>query len=332
MAACLQRGELGLVLAPTRELAQQIEETFLELDVHVVLLVGGTSIRPQIAALRRHPDVIVATPGRLIDHLEQKTIDLRSVAMLVLDEADRMLDIGFAPAIKRIVRETPDDRQTMLFSATFGKEIERMAADYLYKPERIEVSRSGQTVDEVEQEVIVVEQEEKTGMLKRILNDFDGSVLVFSRTRHGARKLARIVRNNGHEAAELHADRTLDQRRAALAGFKAGRYRVLVATDIAARGIDVKEIGMVLNFDVPKSAEDYVHRIGRTGRAGAQGHAVTLVTPQQAAEVQAIEKFIQFKLPVSRRSTTGMGEPASKRRKSRPRRPQASFRGRASVA
>ena len=332
MAACLQRGELGLVLAPTRELAQQIEETFLELDVHVVLLVGGTSIRPQIAALRRHPDVIVATPGRLIDHLEQKTIDLRSVAMLVLDEADRMLDIGFAPAIKRIVRETPDDRQTMLFSATFGKEIERMAADYLYKPERIEVSRSGQTVDDVEQEVIVVEQEEKTAMLKRILNDFDGSVLVFSRTRHGARKLARIVRNNGHEAAELHADRTLDQRRAALAGFKTGRYRVLVATDIAARGIDVKEIGMVLNFDVPKSAEDYVHRIGRTGRAGAQGHAVTLVTPQQAAEVQAIEKFIQFKLPVSRRSTTGMGEPASKRRKSRPRRPQASFRGRASVA
>ncbi len=332
MAAMLKRGELGLVLAPTRELAQQIEETFIELGVHTALLVGGTPIRPQITALKRYPDVVVATPGRLIDHLENRTIDLRCVAMLVLDEADRMLDIGFAPAIKRIVSETPDDRQTMLFSATFGKEIERMAEQYLYEPVRIEVARSGSTVDDVEHELVVIEQDEKTKVLKRILNDFNGTVLVFSRTRHGARKLVRIVRDNGHTAAELHADRTLDQRRAALQGFKDGKFRVLVATDIAARGIDVKEIGMVLNFDVPKSAEDYVHRTGRTGRAGAKGHAVTLVTPEQGSEVQSIEKLIQFRLPVSARSSASLSQSVPKRGRSKPRRPKSNFRRRASVA
>ena len=327
MAATLRRGELGLVLAPTRELAQQIEETFIELGVHTALLVGGAPIRPQIAALKRYPDVVVATPGRLIDHLEQRTIDLRCVGMLVLDEADRMLDIGFAQAIKRIVRETPDDRQTMLFSATFGKDVEKMAEQYLYEPERVEVERAGSAAKDVEHELIIVEQDDKTRMLRSILNEFRGTVLVFSRTRHGARRLARIVRDNGHSAAELHADRTLEQRRAALQGFKDGRYRVLVATDIAARGIDVKEIGMVLNFDVPKSAEDYVHRIGRTGRAGAKGQAVTLATPEQGGEVRSIEKFIQFDLPVSSRSSVALAT-IGKRPRSSGRRP----RGRARVA
>ena len=330
MAATLRRGELGLVLAPTRELALQIEEVFIELGVHTALLVGGTPIKPQITALKRYPDVVVATPGRLIDHLEHRTIDLRCVAMLVLDEADRMLDIGFAPAIKRIVRETPDDRQTMLFSATFGKDVEAMASQYLYDPVRVEVERAGSAAKDVEHELIVIEQDEKTAVLKRILNDFRGTVLVFSRTRHGARRLAKIVRNYGHTAAELHADRTLDQRRAALQGFKDGAYRVLVATDIAARGIDVKEIGMVLNFDVPKSAEDYVHRIGRTGRAGSTGLAVTLATPEQGSEVQGIEKFIRFSLPVSKRSSATLSSPV-KRAKSRSRQPQRRFR-RASVA
>jgi ATP-dependent RNA helicase RhlE len=325
MAATLGRGELGLVLAPTRELAQQIEETFLSLGVHTALLVGGTPIRPQVTALKRYPDVVVATPGRLIDHLENRNIDLRCVAMLVLDEADRMLDIGFAPAIKRIVRETPDDRQTMLFSATFNKDVAKMAEQYLYEPVRIEVERAGSSNKDVEHELIVIEQEDKTRVLKKILNDFDGTVLVFSRTRHGARKLSRIVRDNGHTAAELHADRTLEQRRNALQGFKDGRFRVLVATDIAARGIDVKDIGMVLNFDVPKSAEDYVHRTGRTGRAGSKGHAVTLVTPEQGNEVRGIEKLIQFELPLSSRSSAslakGVGKkPRSHRSRSRNRR------------
>jgi ATP-dependent RNA helicase RhlE len=328
MAATLRRGELGLVLAPTRELAQQIEETFAMLGVHTALLVGGTPIRPQITALKRYPDVVVATPGRLLDHLENRTIDLRCVAMLVLDEADRMLDIGFAPAIKRIVRETPDDRQTMLFSATFGKEVEAMASQYLYEPERIEVERAGSTAKDVEHELIVIEQDEKTRVLKSILKDFRGSVLVFSRTRHGARRLSKIVRENGHTAAELHADRTLEQRRAALQGFKDGRFRVLVATDIAARGIDVKEIGMVLNFDVPKSAEDYVHRIGRTGRAGSSGRAVTLATPDQGGEVRGIEKLIQFSLPVSSRSSVSLAAPLKKARS----RARSKFRGRARVA
>jgi ATP-dependent RNA helicase RhlE len=314
MAAMLRKGELGLVLAPTRELAQQIEETFTTLGVHTALLVGGTPIRPQIEMLKRYPDVVIATPGRLIDHLENRTIDLRCVAMLVLDEADRMLDIGFAPAIKRIVRETPDDRQTMLFSATFNKDIEDMANRYLYEPVRIEVERAGSAAKDVEHELIVIQQDDKTRMLKSILKEYRGTVLVFSRTRHGARKLAKIVRENGHTAAELHADRTLEQRRAALQGFKDGKFRVLVATDIAARGIDVKEIGMVLNFDVPKSAEDYVHRIGRTGRAGAQGRAVTLVTPDQGGEVLGIEKLIQFSLPLSPRSSTLLSKPVTKSR------------------
>lgn len=317
MAALLRGGEMGLVLAPTRELAEQIAETFVTLGVNTALLVGGTPIRPQMAALKRYPDVVVATPGRLIDHLEQKTIDLRCVSMLVLDEADRMLDIGFAPAIKRIVSETPEDRQTMLFSATFSKEVARMAEQYLWEPARIEVQRAGSAAKDVEHELIVVEHDDKTRVLKRILNDYRGTVLVFSRTRHGARRLARIVRENGHSAAELHADRTLDQRRAALQGFKDGQYRVLVATDIAARGIDVKEIGMVLNFDIPKSPEDYVHRTGRTGRAGAKGHAVTFATPEQGAEVHGIERLIKFELPLSERSSARLSRPVEKPPKSR---------------
>lgn len=321
MSALLERGALGLVLAPTRELAQQIEEVFRALGVHVALLVGGTPIRPQIAQLRKYPDVVVATPGRLIDHLDQRTIDLRSVTMLVLDEADRMLDIGFAPAIKRIVSEVPEDRQTMLFTATFGKEVEKLANRYLYNPRRIEVSRAGSAATEVEQELMILKFDEKQTMLKRVLNDFSGSVLVFSRTKHGARKLARLVHNNGHDAAELHSDRTLEQRRAALNGFKTGRVRVLIATDIAARGIDVKDVGMVLNYDVPEKAEDYVHRIGRTGRAGAKGRALTFATPDQHSEVRSIERLIQLSIPLSNHSSGQLSAKSSSAKGNRSRRP-----------
>ncbi len=305
MIACLERGDLGLILAPTRELAHQIEEVYRKLGVHSTLIVGGAPMRMQVQALKSAPDVIVATPGRLLDHIEQRTIDLRCVTMLVLDEADRMLDMGFLPSIKRIIADTLDDRQTMLFSATMPTEIANLAKQYMYEPEWVQVSRSGETIDEIEQEMIVVAKDKKIAVLKSILRDYRGTILVFSRTRHGARRLARLVRDQGHSAAEIHADRTLIQRRAALKGFQEGRYRVLVATDIAARGIDVKNIGMVLNFDVPNSPEDYVHRIGRTGRAGQSGIAVTIATPDQHEEVRGIEKFIKAQIPMSDRSEGG---------------------------
>lgn len=305
MISCLEGGDMGLVIAPTRELAHQIEETYRKLGVHATLLIGGAPMKPQIAALKRAPDVVVATPGRLVDHIDRRTIDLRCVSILVLDEADRMLDMGFAPAIKRIVADTPEDRQTMLFSATMPKEIEKMANSYLFKPVRVEVSKTGDTGKDIEQELVVVARDQKMSILKTLLKEHKGTVLVFSRTRHGARKLSRALRSRGHETAELHADRTLVQRRSALDGFKRGRYRILVATDIAARGIDVKDIGLVVNYDVPNNPEDYVHRIGRTGRAGASGIAVTLATPDQHTEIKGIEKLLRKQIPMSDLSDGG---------------------------
>jgi len=299
----LQKGQVGLILAPTRELALQIQETFQQLGMRAALLVGGESFHRQASFLRNNPPIIVATPGRLEDHLTQRTLDLRRVSVVVLDEADRMLDMGFSPAIRRIMGRVPTDRQTMLFSATMPKSITELASQYLRNPARIEVCVAGSTAENVEQEVVVLPHGEKHSMLSSLLKDHPGSVLVFARTRHGARKLAKTVRDFGHSAAELHSDRTLEQRRAALKGFKSGTFRVLVATDIAARGIDVKEIGLVVNFDVPEKAEDYVHRIGRTGRAGASGKAITLVTPEQQNDIRDIERLLKTSLTVSTRST-----------------------------
>ncbi len=314
MAARLQRGDCGLVLAPTRELAAQIEDDFRSLGARTALLIGGAPMGKQIQGLRNRPDVIVATPGRLEDHMMQKTVDLRNVAIAVLDEADRMLDMGFAPAIRRILERTPKGRQTLLFSATMPSEIAELAASYLNDPVRIEVTLQGTPNADVEQELIVLPQGQKHAMVVDLLAEhatgLGGTVLVFTRTRHGARKLARDVRDYGHSAAELHSDRTLAQRREALHGFKTGTYRVLVATDIAARGIDVKEIGLVLNFDVPEHAEDYVHRIGRTGRAGAKGRAITMVTPDQAHEVRDIERLLKAELPLSSHSPLELHRPA----------------------
>ena len=300
----LELRQNALILAPTRELALQIQETFQKLGSRAALLIGGESFHRQASFLRNNkPAVIVATPGRLEDHLAQRTIDLRNVAIVVLDEADRMLDMGFAPAIRRIMDRTPKDRQTMLFSATMPTEITQLASQYLRNPARIEVAPPGSTAETVEQEVVVLPHAHKPAMLSNLLLEHHGSVLVFARTRHGARKLAKAVREFGHSAAELHSDRTLEQRRAALHGFKKGTYRVLVATDIAARGIDVKDIGLVVNFDVPEKAEDYVHRIGRTGRAGASGKAITLATPEQHKDVRDIEKLLKTSLAISNRST-----------------------------
>lgn len=303
IAQNLKPGQVALVLAPTRELAQQICETFAKLNLRTTLVVGGASMSLQVRQLRANPSVIVATPGRLLDHLQQGTVRLNRVSYVVLDEGDRMLDMGFAPAIRKIMDRVPKQRQTMLFSATMPKAIEELASTYLDRPERVEVAPAGTASELVEQELVFLEFGEKPNMLSELLYENKGSVLVFARTRHGAKKLAHTIRRNGHTAAELHSDRTLSQRRAALQGFKDGQFRVLVATDIAARGIDVKEISLVVNYDVPENPEDYVHRIGRTGRAGAEGRAITLALPDQTGDVRDIERILGRELRISPRST-----------------------------
>ncbi len=316
MLVRLKTFQMGLVLAPTRELAQQIQEVFQQLNIKTALLIGGAPMNRQVGQLRMRPQVIVATPGRLQDHINQRTVDLRNVSIAVLDEADRMLDMGFAPAIRSILDMTPKDRQTMLFSATMPAEIAELSKRYLRDPLRIEVERAGTVAENVEQELCVVSNEGKHSLLGDLLKEESGTILVFARTRHGARKLARTVRTFGHTAAELHSDRTLAQRRSALSGFKNGEYRVLVATDIAARGIDVKEIALVINYDVPMNPEDYVHRIGRTGRAGCSGKAIMFATPEQSKDVRDIERLLRLELPRSPRSAAERPRPAE-----RPNRP-----------
>ncbi len=311
MVVRMKTFQMGLVLAPTRELAQQIQEVFQQLNVKCALLIGGAPMNRQVGQLRSRPQVIVATPGRLLDHLNQRTADLRNVSVVVLDEADRMLDMGFAPAIHTILAQTSKDRQTMLFSATMPAEIAELSKRYLRDPQRIEVERPGTVAQNVEQELCVVSNEGKHNLLGDLLKEHEGTVLVFARTRHGARKLAKTVRTFGHSAAELHSDRTLAQRRAALSGFKNGEYRVLVATDIAARGIDVKDIALVINYDVPMNPEDYVHRIGRTGRAGASGRAIMFATPEQSRDVRDIERLLKLELPRSPMSAAERPRPSN---------------------
>jgi ATP-dependent RNA helicase RhlE len=292
----LDGSEFALILAPTRELAQQIDDVFRSLGARPVLIVGGAGMDRQVSGLRSKPAIVVATPGRLLDHIARRTIDLKRAGIVVLDEADRMLDMGFIVSIRKILDLTAHDRQTLLFSATMPKQIADLAQNYLHEPVRLEMTPEGTPAEEVEQELMVIQNSEKSTALGHLLAKHKGTVLVFARTRHGARKLARTVRGFGHSAAELHSDRTLNQRREALSGFKGGQYRVLVATDIAARGIDVKEIALVVNYDVPEKPEDYVHRIGRTGRAGASGRAITLATPEQHGDVRDIERLLRQKL------------------------------------
>jgi ATP-dependent RNA helicase RhlE len=294
----MAREQRALILAPTRELALQIEDSFKKLGAKTVVLIGGESLGRQLALLRRGPQIVVATPGRLLDHMNQKNIHLDKTQVVVLDEGDRMLDMGFLPAINKIMDRLPSERQTMLFSATMPREVAEISAKYLRDPLRIEVSPSGTATELVEQSLYVVPFAEKGDMLQRLLDQNRGTALVFARTRHGARKVAKAVRGMGHTAAELHSDRTLSQRKHALEGFKKGEYRVLVATDIAARGIDVKEISLVVNYDLPDCAEDYVHRIGRTGRAGSSGLAATIATPEQGKDIREIERIIGTRLPV----------------------------------
>ncbi|OGZ30871.1 MAG: hypothetical protein A3J00_01870 [Candidatus Niyogibacteria bacterium RIFCSPLOWO2_02_FULL_45_13] len=297
-------GKSGLVVLPTRELALQVNKVFDEIGgpfrVKTTVLIGGESIRRQIFSLQRNPHIVIGTPGRIIDHLQQKTVSFRNVKILVLDEADRMLDMGFAPQLKQILQEVPRERQTMLFSATMPQDIFKMAQTYMKLPLRVEIARPGTTVDKVTQELFFVNKPDKPRLLEKILYEYRGSVLVFSRTKFNAQRIAANVRAMGHTAAEIHSNRSLDQRREALDGFRNGKYRVLVATDIAARGIDVKGIELVLNFDLPQSSNDYVHRIGRTARAGGAGHAISFATPDQRNDIRDIERLIRATLPLSK--------------------------------
>jgi len=299
-----QRVGVGLVLAPTRELAIQIDEAVKGIcgafGMKTACLIGGAPINGQTQALRKDPRIVIATPGRLLDHMSQWNFLPNSVSMLVLDEADRMLDMGFAPQISKILKFLPKDRQTMLFSATIPKEIIEIAAKYMKLPVSVEIAPSGTTAERVTQELFIVKKETKLKLLSKLLAQYHGSVLLFSRTKHNARKIMISIRNMGYSAAEMHSNRSLVQRREALDGFKSGRYRVLVATDIAARGIDVTGIELVVNYDLPEDAENYVHRIGRTARAGSRGHAVSFATPDQRNDVRDIEKIIKSTLPLSK--------------------------------
>jgi ATP-dependent RNA helicase RhlE len=285
-----------LVLAPTRELAAQIQKNYTELNRvknnRSVTLIGGANMRTQIADLRRGATVVIATPGRLLDLTERGALNLSNVQTLVLDEADRMLDMGFLPAIRRVLSLVPAKRQTLLFSATMSPEIEKLARTTMKEPKLIEVSTRGRAPILVEQTAYPVAQESKTALLLDLLEreKFE-RVLVFARTRRGAERLSHILEARDHKVNRIHSDRTQPQREAALRGFRDGRTRVLVATDIAARGLDVDAVSHVINYDVPSAPEDYVHRIGRTGRAGNQGRAITIVTPVDELSMRAIERL-----------------------------------------
>ena len=285
-----------LVLAPTRELAMQIQKNYGEFNRvkanRGVTVIGGANMRTQISDLRRGAAIVVATPGRLLDLTERGAINLSAIEVLVLDEADRMLDMGFLPAIRRILSLVPAKRQTLLFSATMSSDIEKLARTTMKDPKLIEVSPRGQAATMVEQTAYPVAQESKTALLLDLLEreKFE-RVLVFTRTRRGAERLSHILSAREHSVNRIHSDRTQPQREAALRGFRDGRTRVLVATDIAARGLDVDSVSHVINYDVPSAPEDYVHRIGRTGRAGNTGRAITIVTPVDEVSMRAIERL-----------------------------------------
>ena len=293
----------GLILVPTRELALQVEESLNNvagpLGLRTAVVIGGVSQKPQEKALKRNPHIIIATPGRLDDLMKQGIFKLDRVQIICLDEADRMLDVGFLPQIKHIMKTAPQDRQTMLFSATMPKSISQLATAFMKIPLRIEIAPQGTSAKNVEQEVFVVRKNEKMRLLDKLLSEYaEDTVLIFSRTKHGAKKIARKIRNMGHTATEIHGNRSQNQRRLALDGFASKKFRVMVATDIAARGIDVQHISLVINFDLPDNSEDYVHRIGRTGRAGRYGKAISFVTPGEKSDIRRIERLIRKALPV----------------------------------
>ncbi|NWG87928.1 MAG: DEAD/DEAH box helicase [Hydrogenophilaceae bacterium] len=292
----------ALVLTPTRELAAQVEESVREygkhLRLHSMVMFGGVNINPQMQKLRGQIDILVATPGRLLDHVQQKTVDLAHVEILVLDEADRMLDMGFIRDIKKILALLPKKRQNLLFSATFSDEIKALADGLLDKPALIEVARRNATADTVAQKVYPVDRDKKRQLLTHLIQEKQWfQVLVFTRTKHGANRLAEQLLKDGITAMAIHGNKSQAARTRALAEFKTGKLQVLVATDIAARGIDITELPHVVNYELPNVPEDYVHRIGRTGRAGCEGEAVSLVCVDEHKFLADIERLIKRKLP-----------------------------------
>jgi ATP-dependent RNA helicase RhlE len=293
----------AVVLVPTRELAVQVhasvEKYGAHTDIEVADIYGGVALGPQEKALRRGVQMVVATPGRLIDHMERQNVVFDDLEILILDEADRMLDMGFAPQLNRIVREIPPYRQTMLFSATMPPEVEALARKYLRKPVVIQVGRRSQAVNTVTHAVYPVPKSRKTSLLLHLLENEAAldSVLIFTRTKHGADKLLGELRRGGIQAETMHGDRSQSERTRALENFKSGATRVLVATDIAQRGLDIFGISHVVNYDVPTQAEDYVHRIGRTGRAAATGDAFTFMSPDEISMVRLIESVLGQQIP-----------------------------------
>jgi ATP-dependent RNA helicase RhlE len=291
----------GLILAPTRELAIQIQETITKLGhgrrVYATTVVGGADMNAQLRGLRQRPDIIVATPGRLLDHMWNGTINLMKMQILVLDEADRMLDMGFAPQINQILEALPEERQTLLFSATLPTDVADLARASVKDPVQVTIGRSAAPAERAAQALHHTTREDKTKLLLSLLDADRDSVLVFTRTKHGADRLGRALGNAGHKVATIHGDRSLSQRRAALEGFRRGTFRVLVATDVAARGIDVANIGHVVNYDMPNTPEDYVHRIGRTARVKASGRATSFITADDHLQLRAIEKLLGQPIP-----------------------------------
>jgi ATP-dependent RNA helicase RhlE len=293
-------GVKALILSPTRELAIQINETFVKIavgtPVRTAVVVGGLNERTQLQCIKKGAQVVIATPGRLCDFLSRQLVDLSGVRTLVLDEADRMLDMGFLPTIKRIMATTPSNRQTLFFSATIESSVKHLVESHVKNPVRVEVGSITKPVEKIDLHLYEVEQDRKLGLLEMMLREEKGSFLVFARTKHGADKLAKKLSQTGAKTATIHGNRTQNQRNQALSGFQDGYYRVLVATDIAARGIHVEGIAHVVNYDLPQAPEDFIHRAGRTGRAGATGTATTFATRAERPDISRIERLLATRL------------------------------------
>lgn len=292
----------ALILTPTRELAIQVEESVKVYAKHTPLrslvVFGGVDIRTQTPSLMRGVEILVATPGRLLDHVEQRTVQLGQVQMLILDEADRMLDMGFMPDLKRILALLPKQRQNLMFSATFSNEIKKLSEDFLTDPVLIEVARSNAAAENVTQKVYHVAQEDKHALLAKLLSGSDAKqVIVFTKTKLTASRLAKQLVREGISADAIHGDKSQLERMQALEAFKQGKIAALIATDVAARGLDIDQLPMVINYEIPSAPEDYVHRIGRTGRAGASGIAISLVSPDEEKYLKEIEKLIKREIP-----------------------------------
>ena len=294
----------SLILAPTRELAGQIRDTLVPLvkdsPIKVGLVVGGASINPQIKRLERGTDILVATPGRLLDLLDRRALTLGATRFLVLDEADQMLDLGFIHALRKISGLLPAERQTMLFSATMPKQMEEIAASYLTHPKRVQVNPPGKAADKITQSVHFIAKSEKPDLLIELLKGHRGELaLVFGRTKHGSDKLAKRLQGAGFEVAAIHGNKSQGQRERALKAFRAGEVQVLVATDVAARGLDIPDVKHVYNYELPNVAENYVHRIGRTARAGRDGAAIAFCAPDEMGELKDIQKVMGITIPVA---------------------------------